>query len=185
MEYFDLIRDHYETVWSNRANILRWKEGPADQLPDTFRVLEFSPNSSRQMWTYCTCCMSQPKDTRPVELHLFSKLRCELHVELLTAIAHYHSTGNEVGLGDTVNFGRPWLPHSECQYGLISLPYLDGPKLEKLEIEKLNMMVRFLWLVPITKGEVEFKKLRGTETLEQKLEDAGIDYLDPKRKSVV
>jgi hypothetical protein len=50
----------------------------------------------------------------------------------VTAIAHFHRTGSALGLGHTVNFGRPWLPTSSCTHGLGSLPYLDGPDLEWL-----------------------------------------------------
>jgi hypothetical protein len=127
--------------------------------------------------------MSREDDDERVELHLVSPLAAPAHVELLTAIAHYHRTGAKLGCGHTVNFGRPWLPGSRCTHGLISLPYLDGPNLEVLELEA--GIVRFLWLIPITKEEVEFKKVRGLEALEARFEQASFDYLDPRRKSVV
>jgi hypothetical protein len=82
------------------------------------------------MWTYATSGMSRPGDATPLELHLFSPERSEQLVELLMAIAHYHRTGSTLGLGASVNFGRPWLSGSDCSFGLISLPYLDGPALE-------------------------------------------------------
>lgn len=107
-----------------------FKEGPAWQLPPGFRVLVFRPNERRKMWTYASCGMSQQSDAVPLELHLFSPVQTDLHVELLTAIAHYHVTGEYLDLGHTVNFGRGWLPGSQC---LISLPYLDGPTLEWYE----------------------------------------------------
>jgi hypothetical protein len=45
--------------------------------------------------------------------------------------------------------------------------------------------VQFLWLLPITKQEVEFKKKYGLEALEQKFDESAFNYLDPQRKSVV
>ncbi len=78
--------------------------------------------------------MSQPNDQRPIELHMFSPLEADEVVELLVVTAHYHRTAAPLGPGHTVNFGRPWLDASECKYGLVSLPYLDGPSLEDLEI---------------------------------------------------
>lgn len=45
--------------------------------------------------------------------------------------------------------------------------------------------VRFLWLLPITRAEREFKKARGTGALKQRFEEAQLDVLDPRRASVV
>ena len=127
--------------------------------------------------------MSQESDSEPIELHLFSPVESPAHVELLTAIAHYHRTAARLGVGHTVNFGRPWLPGSRCTHGLISLPYLDGPTLELLSGN--DVTVRFLWLIPITPRELEFKKERGLDALERRFEEAEFRYLDPRRESVV
>jgi hypothetical protein len=102
-------------------------------------------------------------------------------VEILTAVSHYHRTGTPLGLGHSVNFGKPWVAGSACTHGLISLPYLDGPSLEWLA----NPEVRFLWMIPITDAEVQFKKRHGMEALEQRFEEAQFDFLDPFRASVV
>jgi len=125
--------------------------------------------------------MSQQNDAPALELHLFSPMRTESHIELLTVIAHYHLTGEYLDVGHTVNFGRPWLPESRCDHGLISLPYLDGPKLEWLDWA--GNKIRFLWLVPISAAEVEYKKLHGLEALEARFEECRFDYLNPLRKS--
>ena len=74
------------------------------------------------------------------------------------------------------------MPNSTCDHGLISLPYLDGPSLELAEIERVE--AHFLWLIPVTREEVEYKKKFGLEALESKLESSAFNYLDPKRKSV-
>jgi hypothetical protein len=117
------------------------------------------------------------------EVHLFAPDRNDLHVELLTALGHYHRTGARVGLGDTVNFGRPWLPGSTCTHGLLSLPYLDGPGVEWLHLAD-GACVRFLWLVPITAEELAYKKKHGVDALEACFERAGLNYLDANRHSV-
>ena len=135
------------------------------------------------MWTYATCCMSQPSDASPIELHMFSPLETKEVVELLYVTAHYHRTGARLDLGHTVNFGRPWLLGATASYGLVSRPYVDGPGLEYVQIGE--KWARCLWLIPITRDEVEFKKLKGLETLERKFEEAGLDYLARRRDSVV
>ena len=128
--------------------------------------------------------MTQSDDASRLELHLFSPVQTEDNVELLTVIAHYHRTGSMLALGHTVNFGRPWLPGSVCEYGLISLPYLDGPKLEHFYTDD-GSSVRFLWLLPITKAERDYKKSFGLEELERRFDAASVDYLNPNRQSVV
>lgn len=86
-------------------------------------------------------------------------------------------------MGHTVNFGCPWFEKSNSEYGLISLPYLDGPLLENLQSS--SRKIQFLWLIPITVSEVNYKKQNGLEALEQKFDEAYFNYLDPYRKSIV
>jgi hypothetical protein len=127
--------------------------------------------------------MSQPEDAERLELHLVTWEKKAIEhglVELLTVVAHYHRTGRALGLGHTVNFGRPWLPGSRCTHGLISLPYLDGPNLEWLAEPR----IQFLWLIPVTEAEVRYKRQHGLEALEQRFEESQFNYLDPVRASV-
>jgi len=148
-----------------------------------FCILEFPPRKNREMWTYATCGMTVAGEVSGVELHVFSAIQDESLAELLTATAHYHLTSHRVGLADTINFGRSWRENSTCQYGLISLPYLDGSSLENLNGS--TGTVRFLWVIPITKQELDHKKKFGVESLEQLFETQHVDYLDPSRESVV
>jgi hypothetical protein len=185
MAYSDLndIAEHYEHCWLNKASAVQWKAGPMRELTPGFRVLVFPPNERRKMWTYATCGMSEQDDAPALEAHLFSPVQTEAHIELLTAVAHYHLTGAYLDVGHTVNFGRPWLPRSKCDHGLLSLPYMDGPKLEWFDGS--GRKIRFLWLIPVTPEEVEFKRLHGLEALEARFEERGLDYLDPERRAVV
>lgn len=179
------IEEHYVTKWSNTPAVKKWDKGPVAELPHDFCILEFSPTPARNMWTYATCGMSQPSDAEALELHLFSPQQTEMHVELLTVIAHYHRTGQALGHGHTVNFGRPWLAGSACDYGLISLPYLDGPEIEHCPVQQGRQIVSCLWLIPITVAERNHKKIEGLESLERKFDEASLNYLDPFRFSVV
>jgi len=181
----DNIRSHYSGKWANIPVVKTWDKGPTTDLPFGFSVLEFAPTQARDMWTYATCCMSQPSDSELLELHLFSPVQCESLVELLTVVAHYHRTGQPLALGHTVNFGRPWINGSICDYGLISLPYLDGPLIEEFRLPESEKIVRCLWLVPITRAERDYKKAHGLAALEHKLEQSNFNYLDPFRPSVV
>lgn len=134
------------------------------------------------MWTFATCGMAQPGDPRPIELHIFAMQDSFALVELLVVTAHCHRAGQSLGLGHSVNFGRPWLPHSNCSFGLISLPYLDGPALEHFASEGIE--AKCYWLIPISASEVAFKRANGLEALEDRFEARSFDYLDPHRLSV-
>lgn len=181
--YIQAIIEHYEVVWKNNSTIHSFKQGPTHELPIEFKVLKFAPTPSRQMWTYATCGMSTQEEQKPIELHIFAKSEQDTLIELLAVLAHYHHTGSKLTVGDSVNFGRPWWKNSKCEYGLISLPYLDGPSLEWLSKDEIH--TQFLWLIPVTKQEVDYKKRCGLDALEDKFEASSFDYINPLRDSVV
>lgn len=181
--YRQQIEAHYATVWPAPPARLRWTLGPVHQLPSDFGVLQIARTA--EVTAYATACMSQPADLDRLELHALSRSTdpptSDSITELLTVIAHYHRHGPGLGVGHTVNFGRPWMPGSLCTRGLLSLPYLDGPDLEWMTEPR----VRFLWLLPITEDELAFKKQHGLEALERRFEASQFNYLDPLRESVV
>jgi hypothetical protein len=181
--YSTIITNHYIEQWGIEPAILIPRPAPINQIGPDFRVLEFPTSDSRDMWTYATCGMSSFEVERPIELHIFSSKQAIELVDILTAIAHYHQTEQILDLGHTVNFGVPWQNLSVCTYGLISLPYLDGPDLEILNYQ--NREVGFYWLLPITKAERDFKKVNGIEALEQLFDESPPNYIDPARQSVV
>jgi hypothetical protein len=180
--YIKELRRHYERVWGASSGVAHWTQGPVGELPKAFGVAVFPPRAERSYWVYATLGMSIGY-RESIELHLFSPRQADELVELLTVVAHYHRTGNRLGLHHTVNFGRPWLTNSTCSYGLISLPYLNGPELEWLASSDLR--IRSLWLLPITEAERDFKKRKGTEALERLFEEHQVDYLNPERRSLV
>jgi hypothetical protein len=113
---------------------------------------------------------------------MFTKARADDIVELLVAMAHYHRTAQPLGLDHKVDFGRPWLPNSACDFGLISPPYLDRPKLEWINLGVKQ--VRFLWVIPISGSERDFCKREGASALEARFEEAQLDYANPLRQTV-
>ena len=182
MEDRQEIKEHY-TNYLGKFTEYHFNKGPVNELPDNITILKFSPNRKRNMWIYATCGMSDYEGRNAIELHMFSLVEHDFLIELLTVIAHYHVTGGNLGWGHTVNFGCSWYPASTQRYGLLSLPYLDGPVLEKCQID--SKMIQFLWLLPITEAERNYKKHKVLEALEQKFEENQLNYLDPFRESVV
>jgi hypothetical protein len=184
MDYRKEILNHYKKVWEfSDYYFINLEEGPMKIFDPDFTIIVIPPNKKRDVWTYATLGMSDSKNEPYVELHLFSEDENDDLSEILTATAYYHTTEHKVMLNDTINFGRPWQPKSKCEYGLISLPYLDGPVLEKLIID--NVTISCYWLIPITEKEKNFKKNYGIEKLEEKFEYKQFNYLDPYRDSVI
>jgi hypothetical protein len=126
--------------------------------------------------------MSAKDQPAPLELFLYSPTAADSHRELLSAVAAFHQQEAPLSVGHTVNFGRPWLPGSLARYGLVSLPYLEGPALEWLR-RPGEPAIRFGWIIPITAAERNFKMSHGLEALETVF-DKGFDYLNPGRPSV-
>lgn len=181
ISYAAQIESHYVKYFGEVLRRSDLGKGPTQQLPSGFQVLGFQRSGDTRV--SATLCMSQVGDRVPLELHLLRSVgssQTEREVEILTAVAHYHRTGATLGHGHTVNFGVPISPDSPMSHGLISLPYLDGPGLEWLE----HPPVRFLWLIPISKAELEFKVAHGLEALEARFDEVGLDYLDDNRGSV-
>jgi Suppressor of fused protein (SUFU) len=173
---------HYTATWKSPTKSLRLSAGPTDDLPDCFEVLTIQKADG--MWAFATKCMSLPQDRHGLEIHILTRSRFSWEselVEVLTVVAHYHRTGRPLGVGHTVNIGRPIVPGSTCTHGLLSLPYLDGPALEWMG----DSDVQFLWLIPVTQAEIDFKKREGLEALEARFEAVRFDYADFFRDSVV
>ena len=65
----------------------------------------------------------------------------------------------------------------------MSTPYPLGPELEHCDDPGGHVQV--LWLLPITEQERAFATSNGLEALEQRFDDAALEYWDPNRRSVV
>jgi Suppressor of fused protein (SUFU) len=172
------LQAHYEAFWGPGTR-KRFDRGPVADLGE-FSILYFGPSPRTSNRIYATDGMSH--GLGKIELHVVSPVSDDGLVELLTVVAHYNLT-TPVGLGHTVNLGRPWLPQSACSFGLISRPYRDGPKLENIVID--DEAVACLWLVPITARERDFKIANGLEALEHRFDAAKLDYANPRRASAV
>ncbi len=100
-------------------------------------------------------------------------------------LAYYHAgpSDQRLDLGHTVPIGEAWTTGSACEYELVGLPYAYGPDLEVCAWPSGHIQV--LAVQPITAAEREFKVEHGAEALEQRLEEAAIDFANPMRRSAV
>jgi hypothetical protein len=161
-------------------------EGPIHERLPGFRVVMVAPGPRLGMWTYVSIGAYQVRDGEHAQEFIFvGEQDLPIHAAILTITAYYHAgpADHRLGVGHTVPMGKPWMPGSLCNHVLVSLPYPFGPELERCEIPHGH--VQFLWLLPITRAEKEFRHRENLEELERRFDEAAIEYWDPARPSVV
>lgn len=174
------IQKHCEAALKGKPNVRTFNRGPIHQLPADFCVLEFPPAGERPCWIYATCGMSFD-DSEPIEMFLMSPTQADDLVELFYFIVHFHVTGEKLGAGHTVNFGRPWLPGSHCDHALLTV--MEESAIEWATVD--GEQVHYLWLIPITKAERDYKIEFGIEALDALFVEQEVDCVDPLRESAV
>ena len=158
------------------------------------RVLRVDPETRGGLWLHVSSGASvpvqepaaesagspdKPEGSEFVLVTPFKTLRA---VELLAMVVYFHGV-QELSVGDIVSVGEPWLPGSTCGYLLVSNPYLLADELWTLALP--GRSVNFRWVIPITAKERAYATERGLDALEQRFEEAGLEYWDPHRASVV
>lgn len=154
------------------------------------RVLRVDPASRGGLWLHVSSGASVPAPGDPAavpggtgsEFVLVTPFKTLRAVELLAMVVYFHGV-QELAVGDTVSVGEPWLPGSTCGHLLVSEPYLMADELWTLPLPDRG--VRFKWVIPITATERAYAAERGLEALEQRFEQAGLEYWDPHRAAVV
>jgi len=181
----EAVRKHIEGFWPDRPQEeFSWELGPIEARVPGFRVRRVAPVKSSDPWVYLTVGASSVSEEDGIEFFLLAPSESPRHVETLAMVASFHADSRyRLGLGRTVNIGRPWAEGAVADHLLVSLPYPYGPDLEVCEVD--DAQVRILWLVPITEPEARFAFDHGTEELERLFDAAGVDVLRPERASLV
>jgi Suppressor of fused protein (SUFU) len=151
------------------------------------RVLRVDPESRGGLWLHVSSGASLSAEgsaggTHGSEFVLVTPFKTLRAVELLAMVVYFHGV-QALSVGDIVSVGEPWLPGSTCGYLLVSNPYLLADELWRLSLP--GRTVHFRWVIPITAGERAYATERGLDALEQRFEEAGLEYWDPHRASVV
>jgi Suppressor of fused protein (SUFU) len=152
------------------------------------RVLRVDPETRGGLWLHVSSGASLPADgaaatgSQGSEFVLVTPFKTLRAVELLAMVVYFHGV-QELFVGDTVSVGEPWLPGSACGHLLVSSPYLLADELWTLPLP--GRTVNFRWVIPITANERGYAAERGLEALEERFEEAGLEYWDPHRTSVV
>lgn len=166
--------EHFAAHWETTPRPRRLTAGRFHELPPDFRVLEFERGRT---WCYATAGMGG------IEAFLVTPSPNSRAVEFLYALAHFHRTGERLGLGHTVFFGEPLWDGSALDHGFLSFPYLEPEGFKSFDGEGGRTTVA--WLIPITAAERIYKKEHGVEALETLFERNNLDYLNPSRPSLI
>lgn len=161
------------------------KRSRTRRVPSRFRVIRVAPGPKHELHLYLSLGAWEidhsPHDRR--EFFLITDQPEMRAIELLATAAHQHRT-SALSVGDTFPLGSGWLVGSECDHMLVSLPYPFGPELEVCSLGE-EAQVRLLWLLPITEAEKRFREEHGLEALEQRFEQARVNYAFAWRRSLV
>lgn len=178
-----IVREHLQRYFAGHVcEEHQWLLGPAAKELPHLRVAEFAPGPSTEFWVYASIGAWEARDDPRLEFLIIAPKRNQRHIELVSLVAWYHGR-HGLGAGHTLPIGEPWLPGSNCEFFLVSLPYTFGPDLEVCNLPDGH--VHFRWLLPITAAERAFKVREGVEALEQRFEEISVEYWLPRRLSAV
>jgi len=183
----DQIRRHYDDFWGrDRIEEVHWTPGPTSGRLPQLHFVKVAPTSENEAWTFATIGMSEvdAEHNHGIELIAMSPDGGAAVMLTLAMLAYYHAGPEEqrLGHGHTVPIGQGWVDGSPLDHVLMSLPYAWGPNLEVCRIGQ--RLIQILWALPIHADEQQLKVSDGLDALEQGLEAASIDPLDPHRPSV-
>jgi hypothetical protein len=186
--YVELLQRHLGRFWpDHRCEPLVWTLGSWAREHPEFRVLEHAPSGRAQPWIYVSAGTAHLRSVGGVghEYVIRTRTQEKLMVELLAMVASY-SVREDGGLhdGHTVPIGRSWVEGAEADHLYVNKPYFACPDFAALRIDD-SFTVQFLWLVPITEREKEWRHEHGQEDFEQLLEDYEVTPEDPTRRSAV
>jgi hypothetical protein len=96
--------------------------------------------------------------------------------ELLALVAeHPHRHGVEVGPGYVLPIGEPVAQGSGMEYLYFTYPYLDDPRMfegrPQGQIERPELLIQWLWVLPIYLSEFNYIKRTGPDAFEELLQN--------------
>lgn len=183
------VLEHVRSTFDGHSvDVVTWPIGPMESRVPGFAIARVAPGPRLPgLWGYVSlgCWGATHDHGHGLEFILLGPSDDARLIELATINAYYHCGPVEqrLDVGHSVPIGEPWLPGSECDHLLISLPYPIGAEFEVCVWDGGH--ARILWALPITEGERNFKREHGLELLEQQFDDVALKYWVVDRSSVV
>ncbi|MGW1268552.1 suppressor of fused domain protein [Streptomyces sp. NPDC002491] len=184
-ERLSSLERHVRSFWNGHiVEPAPWEHGPILERIPHFMIYRVFPQRASEAWVYVTVgCSINEIRAGGTEFFLMAPAAADVHSETLAMVSHYDSfEAHRLSVGSVINIGRSWIPGSNMDHLLVSLPYPYGPELEWAPPESGG--AQFLWLLPIHAREAEFIKSETLEEFESMLDSEGVNVLDPDRKPV-
>jgi hypothetical protein len=186
----EALRDHLKAFFDGHdTDCVGGVPGPIERAIPGFRIFRVGPGPRFPGWAYvssgCWSVTADEQDGHGLEFVLMAYENDRQHLETITMNAYYHAglPHHRLGHGHVVPIGRPWFRDSACDRCLVSSPYPFGHDFEVCSWDQGH--ARILWLLPITPAERDVWRDQGMEALETLFDQAGIDFANPGRPSVV
>jgi len=187
--YVERVVAHVREFWPDgELDVLAWTIGPLWEQAPQMRFVELGPAERGGTWTYLSAGAAPLLEDEGVghEFVIRAPFQERLMVELLAMAVYYAWTGDHGGVhdGHTLNHGEPWIEGADASFLYVNKPYFVSHRFERLPYGD-GHTAQFLWLVPITEAEKDWRHAHGQEAFEQLLEERRIDPTDPARAPVV
>jgi hypothetical protein len=183
---YPALNQHVRGFFAGRQiEVFEYTADPVQRVLPRFRVVRVAPGPKSREWVYLSvgAWEADHDAEQGLEFLMVAPTDDGRIVELLAMTAYYHRDFH-LDLAHTFPIGDGWLYDSACDHLLVSLPYPFGPDLEWCRMQG-GGNIRFLWLLPITEAENQFRHEHGLEALEQRFQETKIKFADPWRQSVV
>jgi hypothetical protein len=193
MPYIEAREAHYEQFFGPITQPIMHATDGQDPHVD---VYQFEPAADRPYWVLITGGMSDRRQCVPPEFtdHVARRTEILLHAaepkpwmfHVLKGVAEMpFEERTFLHWWHTVPNGRPMTAEpSELTNFLFLPPYYEGADFDTFQLD--GERVDFLWLVPITDGELSYKLTHGAEALEMLFEEARLSpVIDEQRLSLV
>lgn len=177
--YNQILIEHYQFYLGKKYDTFQKTETVMYRKYPEFSVIKYPPTDEFPMYRYATVGMSFGDELNAIELYMVSQFENDHIIDILTWVAFYHKEVEKFKVDDTINFGVPWFTKSNCDYGLVCMPFIDSPEFK--DCGDINCM----WLLPITKEESDYKEEFGVYALEEKFGECELNFIDFFRDSVI
>ena len=163
---------------------MSWPYGRILKVQPRFQVLRFAPGPKSSLWAYCSVGAWEVggPGVRRLEFLYLSAAATDRMVELLAMLTAYHQ-GNKLDYRAYAAARRTVGPRINTRSPVDFYALYSGSRLRELPPRWAH--AHCVWALPITAAQRAFKVEHGLEALEQRFEDAGLEYWNPGRASVV
>lgn len=191
--YLEAREQHYERFFGPITQKILHS---TDVKPVHIDIYQFEPTQDRDYWTLITSGMSDNRQLEPEACadHMSTRAEILLYVRepkpwmfnVLKRLAEMpFDQSTHLHWWHTVPNGMPMTAEPSLLTAYFFLPpYFEDPSFGQFELD--GDQVDFLWMIPITEAERAFAAEHGSQSLEDRFEEANLSpVVDESRQSLI